>query len=207
MDIQLSSSTSFYSKKKTTLEDYIKIYDGILDESTCDSIIAEYVHSNEWELGQVGKNIGYVADTTFRNCHTIDISTKTSTDINYPVRKKIDSFLFEKAGYAVSKYWTDTCCNFLKHINTDSGYTLLRYNEGGFYKQHTDSAKSALRSLSMSFNLNDAYEGGEFAFFDRELVFKLKKGSVIVFPSNFMYPHEIMPITKGTRYSVVTWFN
>ena len=35
---------------------------------------------------------------------------------------------------------------------------------------------------------------------------KLKKGDAIMFPSNFMYPHEIMPVTQGTRYSIITWF-
>ena len=26
-----------------------------------------------------------------------------------------------------------------------------------------------------------------------------------MFPSSFMYPHEVMPVTKGTRYSLVVW--
>ena len=34
---------------------------------------------------------------------------------------------------------------------------------------------------------------------------KLGKGSIVFFPSNFMYPHGIQPITKGTRYSIVSW--
>ena len=53
--------------------------------------------------------------------------------------------------------------------------------------------------------MNDAYEGGEVALFNRELVYKLDAGDVLVFPSNFMYPHEIMPVTEGTRYSIITW--
>jgi predicted 2-oxoglutarate/Fe(II)-dependent dioxygenase YbiX len=91
-------------------------------------------------------------------------------------------------------------------IEQDSGYELLRYKEGQFYIQHTDSFKDCPRAVSCSFALNDDYEGGEFAFFDRELVYNLKKGSCIMFPSNFMYPHEIMPTTSGTRYSIITWF-
>ena len=213
MDLQLSSSTFFYSKQKSKskLEDFIKVYDGIIDQDNCDNIIAEYMHSNEWKAGRLINNKNDYTNTTVRNCDIIEISTKASVDTNHAARKKIDSFIFEKAGYAVSKYRNDindTCCDSLKHhIINDTGYTLLRYKEGGFYKQHTDSGKLASRSVSLSFNLNDSYEGGEFAFFDRELIFKLKKGSVILFPSNFMYPHEIMPVTKGTRYSVITWFN
>ena len=34
---------------------------------------------------------------------------------------------------------------------------------------------------------------------------KLKKGSIVFFPSNFMYPLGIEPITEGTRYSIVAW--
>mgnify|MGYP001213588018 CR=1 FL=1 len=33
----------------------------------------------------------------------------------------------------------------------------------------------------------------------------LKKGDVVIFPSNFMYPHRVEKVTKGTRYSFVTW--
>ena len=34
---------------------------------------------------------------------------------------------------------------------------------------------------------------------------KLNKGSIVFFPSNFMYPHGIEKITEGTRYSIVAW--
>jgi len=32
-----------------------------------------------------------------------------------------------------------------------------------------------------------------------------KKGRVVVFPSNFLYRHRVVPITKGERISVVGW--
>ena len=30
-------------------------------------------------------------------------------------------------------------------------------------------------------------------------------GSGIIFPSNFMFPHEVKPVTKGERWSLVSW--
>ena len=41
----------------------------------------------------------------------------------------------------------------------------------------------------------------------RKLVKKIdtKKGDLLIFPSNFLYPHKITPITKGVRYSYVSW--
>ena len=53
--------------------------------------------------------------------------------------------------------------------------------------------------------LNDNYEGGEFVMLDDTYKAKVKQGSVIVFPSNFMYDHEVKKVTKGNRYSVMTW--
>jgi predicted 2-oxoglutarate/Fe(II)-dependent dioxygenase YbiX len=86
---------------------------------------------------------------------------------------------------------------------------LLKYSTGGQYKVHTDHFTTAPRHLSIIINLNDDYEGGDLVFTDQKeeiiKIFKLGKGSIIFFPSNFMYPHSIKPITKGTRYSIVSW--
>ena len=90
-------------------------------------------------------------------------------------------------------------------IDVDTGYQLLRYKEGQFYTQHTDSFISQQRSLSCSLILNDDYEGGEFCFWDGTMMHRPPKGAALVFPSNFMYPHEIRTVTKGARYSIITW--
>ena len=86
---------------------------------------------------------------------------------------------------------------------------LLKYSIGGKYEIHTDHYTSTPRHLSIIMNLNDDYEGGDLIFTDqreKEIKrLKLGKGSIVFFPSNFMYPHGIQPITKGTRYSIVSW--
>lgn len=86
---------------------------------------------------------------------------------------------------------------------------LLKYTEGGKYEIHTDHYSDSPRHLSIILNLNDNYEGGDLIFTDQKEKeikrCKLGKGSVVFFPSNFMYPHIIEPITKGTRYSIVAW--
>ena len=58
--------------------------------------------------------------------------------------------------------------------------------------------------LSMVGCLTDDYEGGEMELFDDTKI-KLNRGEVIIFPSVFMYPHKICEVTKGTRYSFVSW--
>ena len=86
---------------------------------------------------------------------------------------------------------------------------LLKYSPGGKYEIHTDHYTDSPRHLSIIINLNDNYEGGDLVFTDQKgkeiKRLKLGKGSIVFFPSNFMYPHGIQPITKGTRYSIVAW--
>jgi predicted 2-oxoglutarate/Fe(II)-dependent dioxygenase YbiX len=90
--------------------------------------------------------------------------------------------------------------------NRDTGYDLLKYEVGQFHKEHVDQYQDIPnRFLAMSFLMNDDYEGGELAFFNKTYIPKVKKNQVVVFPSNFLYTHQVTPVTKGTRYSIITW--
>ena len=40
-------------------------------------------------------------------------------------------------------------------------------------------------------------------FEDEEI--KLKKGDMLIFPANFLYPHQVNAVKKGTRYSWISW--
>ena len=51
--------------------------------------------------------------------------------------------------------------------------------------------------------LNDNYEGGEILISGK--CFKTKVGSALIFPSNFIFPHEVLEVTKGVRYSITCW--
>jgi len=187
--------TKSIQKTSKNINDYIVEFENIVPDYLIETIFREYENAIEWEPTHIGSGI---IDTSIRNVDSIQLSYH-STD----VRKAIDTELFNCAGEAIKRY-----NELFPHakIIEDSGYELLRYQTGQFYKEHTDSFKERPRSVSCSFMLNDDYEGGDFAFFEQELKFKPKKGSVLMFPSNFMYPHEIMPVTRGVRYSIITWF-
>jgi predicted 2-oxoglutarate/Fe(II)-dependent dioxygenase YbiX len=182
------------------INDYIVVIEGAITHALCDAVLEEFKDEEEWvktvvDGGQVRKDI--------RSAETIVVSYPHTIQKNPKVRQKLDKYLFASAGFAIKKYNEKFP---LARLQEDSGYELLRYKEGQFYTEHTDSFKDRPRAVSCSFALNDDYEGGEWAFFNREKVIKVPKGAAVLFPSNFMYPHEIMPVTKGTRYSVITWF-
>jgi predicted 2-oxoglutarate/Fe(II)-dependent dioxygenase YbiX len=183
------------------LQDYIYIVKNALSLDLCDEILHEFKNIDEWVDTAVGNN-GEV-NKQVRNCQTIVISYPHVIQKNNEVRHKLDNDVLNGASKCIQEY-----NNKFLHckIEEDSGYELLKYPEGCFYMEHTDSFKARPRAVSCSFILNDDFEGGEFAFFNKELKYKLEKGDALMFPSNFMYPHEVMPVTKGIRYSIVTWF-
>ena len=103
------------------------------------------------------------------------------------------------------------------------GYSQIQFTEydsteSQHYAWHTDmvwaeenmqfAPDSTLRKLSCSIVLNQQevnFEGGDFELDNilRPTVPELDKGDGIFFPS-FVW-HQVKPVTKGTRYSLVVW--
>jgi predicted 2-oxoglutarate/Fe(II)-dependent dioxygenase YbiX len=84
-------------------------------------------------------------------------------------------------------------------------YSLLKYGEGEEYKQHFDGLTHSGRAISAICYLNDDYEGGELEFPHFGVKLKPQAGMLLLFPSNFAYAHIAHPVTKGTKYALVTW--
>jgi PKHD-type hydroxylase len=90
---------------------------------------------------------------------------------------------------------------------------FLKYGIGGRYEWHTDYGRHecSMRKLTGIIQLSDSndYEGGDFEFglTDTEGSGLLKgnrnKGCLLVFPS--FLSHRVAPLTKGKRYSIITW--
>ena len=183
------------------LKDYILVLENIIPDKLCNDILNEYENSNEWLDTLVGGK-GNI-NKEIRNCTTIGISLNEVIEKNKNIRKLLDDKVFECTKKAIQKYNE----KFKQaQISKDSGYQLLKYEKGGFYTQHVDSFTEIPRTISCSFTLNDNFKGGEFSFFNNTFMYSLKKGSAIMFPSNFLYPHSVLPVINGTRYSIVTWF-
>ena len=71
-----------------------------------------------------------------------------------------------------------------------------------------------IRKISTVHLLNDDFEGGEFVMYRlkngdsgviaEEIITPLKAGDCLIFPSCIM--HTVKPVTKGKRYSIVSWY-
>lgn len=89
----------------------------------------------------------------------------------------------------------------------DEGFQLGRYAEGEFYDWHADLGAdvSAYRKLSLVVQLSPPgdYDGGELEFFPATIRAPRDRGIVIVFASYI--PHRVLPVTRGTRWSIASW--
>jgi predicted 2-oxoglutarate/Fe(II)-dependent dioxygenase YbiX len=94
------------------------------------------------------------------------------------------------------------------------GYTEVRFNR---YREDTnmklhcdhihsmfDGQRKGVPTLTVLGGLNNGYEGGDLVFW-QDTPITLKSGEIMIFPSNFLYPHRVDMVTKGTRYSYVSW--
>ncbi len=90
-------------------------------------------------------------------------------------------------------------------------YQFTEYKTGEFYNWHKDSDTIddyKDRFCSIVIQLNDDYEGGYLELKDEndEITrFDIGTGNLYIFYSNIT--HRVVPVTNGTRYSLVNWIS
>jgi hypothetical protein len=122
-------------------------------------------------------------------------------------QKNISSQLFGALDETLKHYSTQIYPFAEKNIKSrEKTMHLLRYDKSGYLPAHQDQGVST-RVLSVLLYLNDDYEGGEITFRHSNITMKPEPGSVLFFPSNFLYVHEVAPVTKGPRYALPNWYH
>lgn len=129
------------------------------------------------------------------------------SDYYYKEQNGVSKALYDALDRATDHY-TKVLYPFAeKNIkNREYSVHLLKYTEGGFLPAHQDHGVSS-RVLSAVLYLNDDYEGGEIEFVNSGVRMKPEAGSIIIFPSNFLYIHQVHPIVSGERYSLPHWYH
>jgi hypothetical protein len=95
-----------------------------------------------------------------------------------------------------------------------NGYSRIRHNRYESGKEMAlhydciheifDGTVKGVPTLSIIGALNDDYEGGDLVMFDDHII-RLKAGDIMIFPSTFLYPHRVAPVTSGVRHTFVSW--
>ena len=124
--------------------------------------------------------------------------------------KKINAFIVKELYATILEYVLSFNFDWFAAWKGYSAIKFIRYDQGHQMKKHCDHISSLFEDgsgvpfLSIIGLLNDDYEGGDFIIFEDKKI-ETKQGDLLIFPSNFLYPHEITPVTKGSRHSFVSW--
>jgi len=175
-------------------EDYIGYYEDVVPDELCWNIL----------------NYDFMFQpSSYSNHKEVTASSKNRVNMD-EVWVKNDSIWYKKLKIsfelAIKKYSETFPLFSVQHI-TD--FRINRYSEGGFMSSHVDNIHHShgqtygYPQVSVLLFLNDDYKGGEFVVADK--LYHPAKGSSIIFPSNFMFPHEAKKVTKGIRWSIIAW--
>src|SRR5210317_501481 len=184
------------------LKHYIKNYKNFIDKDICNKTIKELeLKENEFTqhtfYNQHKQSYG-----TLSGNQELDITGTTTTT------KRL---IMDKIWHGLSDY--------MKYINLPyftgwSGYSDIRWNrykETRKMAEHCDHIHSIFERprkgvpvLSCLGSLNDDYVGGELVFFG-DTTIEFKQGDLLIFPSNFLYPHRVEPVISGVRWSYISW--
>ena len=187
------------------IEHYFHHKKNFLDEKFCENSIDE-LDKNEWDKHNFESSGGVLTKPSGNNELEIIYDENFSFNVG-----EINNFIVQNLHSAILEYIESY--NF-DWFNGWEGYSPIRFNRyssGQTMKNHCDHIHSmfdgkrkGIPILSIIGILNDDYEGGELIMFEDKKI-DTKKGDLLIFPSNFLYPHKVTPVTKGVRYSYVSW--
>jgi len=137
----------------------------------------------------------------------VDNNIRKSSIAFLDPKDKSNDCIFRRVTYFISeinkKFWNYD----LQYIETLQ-FTAYK-NANDFYGKHVDQSNVDFhyRKLSFSIQLSDpnSYEGSELlmCLSDTGTPVNKERGDMVFFPSFVL--HEVTPLTKGERYSLVGW--
>ena len=201
--------------KQESLNDYIFTHHCIPTE-VCSNLISIFDSMNKWEKHSwttpaLTEEPKYIM--------TQNVDDEEELEVSWPImniqemmipylREAVDEYRLKYGTVHCNLDWEDTTNDEL--ITPITRVRINKYSKGQLMKPHFDHIHSIFDGerkgvpvLSFVGALNEEYEGGMFVIRDKEI--KIKTGEILIFPSNFLYPHQVTKITMGTRYSFVAW--
>mgnify|MGYP003125224645 CR=1 FL=1 len=187
------------------IKKFIKIYDNVLPIKAVSSFL-NYCNSKQFHEANVGEGDTKRVDFEVRRTFVYQLTNQSEfmTEVHWC------NLLYKIIREYIARFKKDL--NIHPEIISPvfiNDISILKYETGGFYTWHTDHFNGNPRTFSCIYLLNNDYEGGKIVFANPDLSGQFEidvvPNRLIVWPSNFMFPHRVNPVTKGVRYSVVAW--
>lgn len=179
------------------LTDYI-LKKNILPKLFCENIV-EDIKNKKWEN-----------HNWYNATDKINLSKKEDAEvlaISEELQNKFDPFIYQIFKEYCEKFSFDK----KMFVYNYAPIRFNKYSEGSCMLYHYDHIHSLFEGtnnkgipiLSCVGNLNENYVGGDLIICGQSM--NLKTGDICIFPSCFLYPHEVTKVEKDIRYSFVTW--
>ena len=135
------------------------------------------------------------------------IESVRRSELNWLSKNAECAWVFEILSNVVSSINAEYFGFDLTGFGEDIQLTNYQESRQGTYKWHQDFTSGISRKLSMVLQLSDPkdYEGGELQILTtgQPITIKKKRGLVTIFPTWTL--HQVTPVIKGTRQTLVTW--
>lgn len=181
-------------------------HDVLVDELKIIDTVEKYLSSNnegnQWKQAMVGFEQTML---DYRDC--FDFKWKPSLFGNRKLGETAKQLCemydaaYERQLQAVRHYCSTFNIGEMKYWEATN---FVKYGPGQHFAQHVDHGFSYNCTVSLVGWPNDDYEGGELEFGMWGIKVKPAAGDLVVFPSNYMYPHKSLPVSSGVKYSLVT---
>jgi len=173
------------------LNDLIKIHDNALEPEICDYLISLFEQCSDKQ--ERIENDSKPNFTQFNFTENRNLSTETNEIHNLIIKK-----VFEYRDL----YYEFIDKRVFPEEHAFEQFRIKRYNPGGddWFDTHVDvtNHESSRRFLSFMWYLNDVETGGN-TIFDGMMI-KPKRGTLVIFPPLWMYPHRGEPPLSGPKY-------
>jgi hypothetical protein len=186
------------------IKNFIKIYDEVMPLKILSNLIRFIGTRNFKKAGILGENNNQEINFNIRRTYTYGLSNMSNSlsDVHWSL------FLNTLFKNNIIRYTRDLNVNDFP-IRNIIDIAILKYENTGFYTWHTDHAAEIPRTMSCILLLNNDYKGGNLCFRNpdqsEEWEVEVKPNRLIIWPSNFLYPHTVKSVTEGIRYSIVAW--
>ncbi len=204
---------------KKNIEDYLFHKKDFLDKDFCKSVV-ENLKVSEWErhdftgyeTNDPEHGFGWQREVKSTPSGNEEPDFLGHTGSGWKeFQAETNNYIIRQLSSALSEYIRSFGYKWFNGWNGYSVIKFLRYSETQQMAEHCDHISSlfdgnvkGIPMLSVVGQLNEDFDGGEFVMFGDKVI-DFESGDVIIFPSNFMYPHRVEPVTKGARYSYVSW--
>ena len=183
------------------LDELIFEFENLIPEKWCDLII-------EWfDVNKDLQKYGEVVDNN--DNHEVVLDFKIATQSTVPIDSPMFGLITKINHLAYDKVLERIPLAPREDIYFRDYSVRIYEKNKGVFKPHIDqhSGATSTRIFTFILYLNDVDEGGETEFPSFNIKVNPKKGKVLVFPANFLFPHQGNVPISNSKYIATSFLN